>query len=214
MDTFVYRYTTDRDRLWNRIARHYELFDRSLIGNCQTIFGPGPDSSFLLVTHDEALAQSVLAALPGVIDNAPEPRRSNLRSVFGTDGFGAVVITDTIEQSVEVVNRYAPEHLLIWCNEPNRETAVQGVRNTGEILIGPHTTFAAANYAIGITAVLPTNGFAKRFSGITCKDMLTFSSYAELDLAALEKLGPAIQAIGEYEGLPGHVAAVSRRLDR
>jgi histidinol dehydrogenase len=100
---------------------------------------------------------------------------------------------------------------MIWCNSQNEEKVLKDIRNTGEILIGPYTTFSAANYLIGITAVLPTNGFARRFSGITCKDMLKFSSFAKLSKEAIQDLYPGIKAIGDYEGLPCHVKAAEIR---
>jgi histidinol dehydrogenase len=171
----------------------------------------GPDSSFLLATHSEKLALDISEQLKGLIETVEQPRRGNLLAVFGSQGFGAIVITEDLKGSIEVVNEYAPEHLMIWCNSKNEEKVLQEIKNTGEILIGPHTTFSAANYLIGITAVLPTNGFAKRFSGITCKDMVKFSSYGKLSKKAIQDLYPGIKAIGEYEGLPCHVKAAEIR---
>jgi histidinol dehydrogenase len=171
----------------------------------------GPDSSFILATPSEALARRVYKDLAVVIQETQEPRRSNLLSVFSKNGFGAIVITKDIKGACDVVNEYAPEHLMISCNPENEQIALNNIRNVGEILAGPFTTFAAANYLIGITAVLPTNGFAKRFSGITCKDMVKFSSFGRLDKKAIAELYPAIKAIGEYEGLPCHVKAAEIR---
>jgi len=171
----------------------------------------GPDSSFLLATHSEELALTIAEQLKGVIDTVEQPRRDNLLAVFGSHGFGAIVITEDLKGSIDVVNEYAPEHLMIWCNSENEEKVLKDIRNTGEILIGPYTTFSAANYLIGITAVLPTNGFAKRFSGITCKDMLKFSSFGKLSKEAIQDLYPGIKAIGDYEGLPCHVKAAEIR---
>jgi len=174
----------------------------------------GPDSSFLLVTPSESLAATVQGELGAVIHEVQEPRKTNLLSVFGNRGFGAIVITKDIEGACGVVNEYAPEHLMIWCNPENEKAALAGIKNTGEILAGPFTTFSTANYMIGITAVLPTNGFAKRFSGVTCKDMVKFSSFGRLDEKAIEEMFPAIKAIGEYEGLPCHVKAAEVRVKR
>lgn len=172
----------------------------------------GPDSSFLFVTNSDSLAKRVFTELKTVIDEAPEHKKANLLSVFGGTGFGAIVITKTIEDACQVVNEYAPEHLMINCDERNQQIALDLVRNTGEILVGKYTPFAAANYLIGITAVLPTNGYAKRFSGITCKDMLKYSSFGKLDKDAIRDLFPAIKAIGDYENLPCHVKASEIRL--
>jgi len=171
----------------------------------------GPDSSFMLVTHSEVLAEAAAQELEKCIDSVEQPRKDNLLAVFGSQGFGAIVIAEDIENAIEVINEYAPEHLMVWCDKENEEKVMGGIRNTGEILMGPHTTFSAANYLIGITAVLPTNGFAKRFSGITCKDMLKYSSYARLSKEAIQDLYPGIKAIGDYEGLPCHVQAAKMR---
>ncbi|MBN1625453.1 MAG: histidinol dehydrogenase [Deltaproteobacteria bacterium] len=174
----------------------------------------GPDSSFVLVTPSESLAARVREQLGVVIHEVQEPRKTNLLSVFGDSGFGAIVITGDVKETCEVINEYAPEHLMIWCNPENEKVALDEVKNTGEILVGPYTTFSSANYMIGITAVLPTNGFAKRFSGVTCKDMLKFSSFGRLDKEAMEDMFAAIKAIGEYEGLPCHVKAVEVRVKK
>lgn len=174
----------------------------------------GPDSSFVFATSSESLARRVCGQLAAVIMEVPETRRRNLLSVFGEKGSGAIVITEDIKGACEAINEYAPEHLMIWCNAENEKIALEEVKNTGEILIGPYTTFSTANYMIGITAVLPTNGFAKRFSGITCKDMLKFSSFARLDKKAVEDMFPSIKALGEYEGLPCHVKAAEIRINK
>lgn len=79
-------------------------------------------------------------------------------------------------------------------------------------MIGDYTPFSAGNYAIGITAVLPTNGFARNISGITAKDMIKISTIGELDKNALKKLLPTITEIGKWEGLPAHVLAAKKRL--
>jgi histidinol dehydrogenase len=85
------------------------------------------------------------------------------------------------------------------------------VHKAGEILIAHNTSFSAANYAIGITAVLPTNGFARAFSGITCRDMIKTSTIGGLSAEALGDLEETIRALGEEEGLPCHVDAAGTR---
>ncbi len=85
------------------------------------------------------------------------------------------------------------------------------MHKAGEILIAHNTSFSAANYAIGITAVLPTNGFARAFSGITCRDMIKTSTIGGLSAEALGDLEETIRALGEEEGLPCHVDAAGTR---
>ena len=70
---------------------------------------------------------------------------------------------------------------------------------------------AAANYCIGVTAVLPTGGFGRSFSGINARNFVRFTSYAQLDRAGLRRLLPTIEAIGSAEGLPNHVEGARLR---
>jgi histidinol dehydrogenase len=77
--------------------------------------------------------------------------------------------------------------------------------------LGPYTPFSAANYAIGITAVLPTNGAARAIPGITARDMLRTTTVGELDATVLAALTPTIGTLARYEGLPCHAAAAEAR---
>ena len=82
---------------------------------------------------------------------------------------------------------------MIVCSKDKRRKILELVTHAGEILLGDHTPFSAANFAIGITAVLPTNGFSRSFSGITCKDMLKTSTVGSLSRSALAELRPAME---------------------
>jgi len=173
----------------------------------------GPDSSVLLVTTSRPFAEAVAAALARRIPATEEKRRGFLTIMFGEKGMGAVAAVPDMETACEVVNEYAPEHLLIRCQEDVERAVLDGVRNAGEILLGEFTPFSAANYAIGITAVLPTNGFARSFSGITCRDMLKTSTMGSLTGPALDQLRPVIEQLGTHEGLPCHIEAAAVEVD-
>ncbi|MGD9157531.1 MAG: histidinol dehydrogenase [Desulfobacteraceae bacterium] len=168
----------------------------------------GPDSSVLLATTSEELAKKVVRTLfdriPGV-DN--KKRGPVLSKVFGKDGMGAIAIVPDIKSACKIIDEFAPEHLMVACSEDTQVKVLSIIRNTGEILLGHNTPFSAANYAIGITAVLPTNGFARAFSGITCRDMIKTSTIGALSEDALKELKDTIKALGEHEGLPCHVEA-------
>jgi histidinol dehydrogenase len=140
-----------------------------------------------------------------------ERRRSYLQAVFSEKGKGAIIVTPSLEEACEWINGFAPEHLMIVCSERNTGLVLEQIRNAGEILIGESTPFSAANYAIGITAVLPTNQYAKAFSGITARDMVKYSTIGKLSKEALEQLYPIIQEMGTYEHLPAHVKAADIR---
>lgn len=172
----------------------------------------GPDCSSILVTTSIVVAQNTYQQLEKIINNFPDEfRKNNLKSVFSETGLGAIIVTDSIDKSIECVNEYAPEHVLIKVNNEIEDYVIENIENAGEILLGEYTPFTAGNYCIGITAVLPTNSYAKNVSGITSKDMVKVSTIGKLDKKALQKLIPCIQSIGKYENLPGHVLAVEKR---
>lgn len=170
----------------------------------------GPDSAALLSTPSEALARAVAAELAGIIERAPATRRNNLLRVFGRGGRGMLVVSPDFAAACALSARFAPEHLSLVCRPERREAALVAVV-AGEVLLGPFTPFSAANYAIGITAVLPTNGAARAMSGITARDMLRTTTVGELDAHALAALTPTIGTLARYEGLPCHAAAAEAR---
>lgn len=167
----------------------------------------GPDSSVLLATTSAEFAEQVVKVISARIPGVEEKRRQILSRVFGEGGMGTIAVVPDMDSACRIIDEYAPEHLMVSCDEKSREEVLRKVKNAGEILLGHNTPFSAANYAIGITAVLPTNGFARAFSGITCKDMIKTSTIGALSEAALNELKSTIDALGEHEGLPCHVDA-------
>src|SRR5918995_1241163 len=131
------------------------------------------------------------------------------RAALGENG-GAVVV-DTLDEAVAIVNRYAPEHLQVAVPDDRVDDVVEGIVNAGEILIGQHTPFSAANFVIGCPASLPTSGFAHVSSGITAATFLKRTAVARADAAALVRLGPSVIALADHEGFPAHAAAIRRR---
>ena len=167
----------------------------------------GTDSSAVLVTISRPMAERVAKVLHDRIPGIEDKRREILSEVFGDRGMGALVLVPDIDTACQFINEYAPEHLMVACIEDRQKEILEKVVNAGEILIGNHTPFSAANYAIGITAVLPTNGFARSLSGITCRDMLKTSTIGSLSKEALVDLQGIIKELGEHEGFPCHVEA-------
>jgi histidinol dehydrogenase len=167
----------------------------------------GSDSAALLVTPSEELAQAVRARVLSLLERLPEPRRGYARAAL-TD-LGGIFVVDGWEEAVAFVNLYAPEHVMVHARDP--WTVAHRIRHAGEILLGPHTPFSAANYAIGVPAALPTGGGARRESGVTVLSYLKVTSVAELDPEGLEKVRPVVEHLGSYEGFPAHVMAVRDR---
>lgn len=171
----------------------------------------GPDSCSALVTTCADLAGRVAEHVAAALPSVPEERRAIIEHVFGPEGMGCIVLAPDLESACGQVNAFAPEHLMVACDDATTRAALDLVKHAGEILIGHHTPFSAGNYAIGITAVLPTNGFARGFSGVTCRDMLKCSTVGSLDAGALQDLLPTIATIAKHEGLPCHGLAAQAR---
>ncbi len=167
----------------------------------------GPDSGGLLVTHDEALAKYVYEKLAAAIDLLPEKQAAWLRTVFST--YGAIILTDSLEQSIEIANEYAPEHLLLKVH--NYESILPQLKNAGEILIGEHTVFTFGNFGIGVNNVYPTGGWARSFSGTSVWDFLKRTALARVTSEGFVSLAESVVQVADYEGFPAHKNAITQR---
>ena len=121
------------------------------------------------------------------------------------------MLVDGLDDAVAVANRYAPEHLQVAVADADVDDVVDGLVNAGEILVGQHTPFSAANFVIGCPASLPTSGFAEVSSGITVEAFLKRTAVARADAVALARMSPSIVALADHEGFPAHAAAIRRR---
>lgn len=167
----------------------------------------GPDSAALLVTHDEKLAQYVRDKLPEAIDLLPQKQAEWLRTVFST--YGAIILTDSLEGSIEVANLYAPEHLLL--KVLHVDSVLPKLKNAGEILIGENTVFTFGNYGIGINHVLPTGGWAKSYSCTSVWDFLKRTSLSRVTSQGFVSLAEPVVLLTDYEGFPAHKNAITLR---
>src|SRR5438270_4111224 len=170
----------------------------------------GPDSSALLVTDSRPLAEAVIALLPGKIAALPEPRQTFVRTVLEqAEGTGGIVLAESMDDAIDFVNEYAPEHLEVQVREPF--ALLPGLKNAGEILIGPYTPFCTGNYCVGTNAVLPTGGFAHTFSCTTVHDFLKRTGLAYLTAEGYPPVSETTRILAEFEGFPAHANAVTRR---
>ncbi len=172
----------------------------------------GTDSSVVLVTTSDAVASATDAELARQLSALPAVRADAARASLGANG--GCVLVDSLDEGIEVANRYAPEHLQVAVGDGDVDAVVDGLRNAGEILVGQHTPFSAANFVIGCPASLPTSGFAEVSSGITVEAFLKRTAVARADRAALERMSPSIIALADHEGFPAHAAAILARFAR
>ncbi len=167
----------------------------------------GHDSTVICLTPEIALANYIVSALPNMIKKNREPRRSFLQSVFSR--LGSIIVTNSLDTTFDIANRFAPEHLLLHIKEA--ENYLSRIHNAGEILIGPHTTFTLANYATGANAILPTGGTAKTYSGLSVRDFQKTISVVKVNKLGYSQLAEHVVTMANYEDFPNHANAVSKR---
>jgi histidinol dehydrogenase len=170
----------------------------------------GTDSAVVLLTTSSALADAVDVELAVQLIDLPAVRAAAARAALGANG-GCVLVDDLI-QAADVANAYAPEHLQLVVADDIRDEVLASLRDAGEILVGQHTPFSAANFVIGCPASLPTSGFAHVSSGITAEAFLKRTAIACADSTALARMAPSIIALADHEGFPAHANAIHRRV--
>jgi len=122
-----------------------------------------------------------------------------------------MIIAEDRANVVDIINRYAPEHLIIQMKAP--ENLVPDIRNAGSIFLGPWTPESVGDYASGTNHTLPTNGAARAYSGVTLESFIKYISIQRLSKKGLKNLGPTVERLATLEELEAHKRAVSLRLE-
>lgn len=169
----------------------------------------GTDSAVVLITTSVELVGATDAQLRRFLDQLPPARAEAARAALGVNG-GAVLVAD-LDEAAQVANRYAPEHLQVAVAADAEARLLDLLTDAGEILVGQHTPFSAANFVIGCPASLPTSGFAHVSSGITAEAFLKRTAVARADARALARMAPSVVALAEHEGFPAHALALRAR---
>lgn len=165
----------------------------------------GDDSQVILISTSEEMINQTLVQLKEQLDMLP---RKELASK-SLEHSKAILVKD-YDEMIEMVNEYAPEHLIISC--ANADELAEQVINAGSIFIGEYTPESAGDYASGTNHTLPTNGYAKAYSGVNLDSFSKKITYQKISRKGLELIGPAIEKMAETEELIAHKRAVSLRL--
>jgi histidinol dehydrogenase len=161
------------------------------------------DASAVLLTTSPALAQAVAAEVDrqlSVLPTAAVAREAIERN-------SAAVLVGSLDEAMELANRFAPEHLSI----PDAALLAH-VNHAGSVFVGPFSPEAAGDYAAGPNHVLPTSGAARVRGGLSVMDYVKIISVQELSAEALAGLTPAITALARAEGLEAHARSVEVRV--
>ncbi len=173
----------------------------------QAEHGSGWEKS-LLVTQSAAFAEEVKKEMFAQTETLS--RRALIQRVFDRDGV-LFCVTPTLEEGLELVNRFAPEHFEIMCKDALR--LMKGVRAAGAVFAGAWTPESAGDFVAGPSHVLPTGGAANMFNGLTPDDFRRRHSYVAFTQGDLAETKATIEAFAQVEGLDAHGRAASIRFE-
>ena len=165
----------------------------------------GADSQVLLVTTSKVLIDKVKDQIDKQVEQLPR-KKFALQSL---DNSKAIVVTN-IDEAIELVNEYAAEHLIISCS--NDEAIAEKIINAGSVFLGNYSPESVGDYASGTNHTLPTNGFARSYSGVSIDSFVKKITYQKLTKEGLNNIGKKVEIMAKAEGLDAHANAVKIRL--
>jgi histidinol dehydrogenase len=166
----------------------------------------GRDSQVVLVSADEQVIDATLAEVEKQI--ATLPRCEIAKASIGNS---VAVLVETIDDGSDLLNEYAPEHLILAVADP--ESVACKVKNAGSVFLGNYSCESAGDYASGTNHTLPTGGFARSYSGVSVESFLKTITFQRLTETGIRNIGPSVEVMAEAEGLQAHKRAMSIRLE-
>ena len=165
----------------------------------------GVDSQAVLITTSAALQQAVQAEVERQL--ALLPRKEIAEKSLENS---KLIVVDSMDEAIEMTNAYAPEHLII--ETANYMQVAEKVVNAGSVFLGSLTPESAGDYASGTNHTLPTNGYAKAYSGVSLDSFIRKITFQEILPEGLRRIGPALEVMAANEHLDAHKNAVTERL--
>lgn len=165
----------------------------------------GPDSQVVLVLKGESLLQPIMDEVQSQLDRLP---RSGIAAKALENS--RVIVLDNDGDMLDLINDYAPEHLII--SMLNYSDIASRIRHAGSVFLGNYTPESAGDYASGTNHTLPTNGWARSYSGLNMDSFMKKITFQEISADGLQNLGPVVETMAEAELLDAHRNAVSVRL--
>ena len=165
----------------------------------------GVDSQAILVTTSPTLCQAVQQEVERQLALLPR-KEIAARSLANSK----LIVARDMEEAIELTNAYAPEHLIIQTADYAR--VAERVTNAGSVFLGPYATESAGDYASGTNHTLPTNGYARAYSGVSLDSFIRKITFQEITREGLHRIGPAIETMAANEQLDAHKNAVTVRM--
>jgi histidinol dehydrogenase len=165
----------------------------------------GIDSQVLLVSTSKKFIAQTAIEVEKQLEKLP--RKEIARKAIANS---KLIYVTSKELALQLINQYGPEHLIVCTN--SNAFFVQNVLNAGSVFIGNYTPESAGDYASGTNHTLPTNGYAKQYSGVNVDSFMKSMTFQEISKEGIQSIGNAIEIMAEAEGLQAHKNAVSLRL--
>ena len=166
------------------------------------------DASVVAVTDDRETAEAIADA---VGEQAADRDRADVIEGAIENGASGVLLARSMSEAVLFAEEYAAEHLSIQADDD--EALLDRIDSAGSVFLGPYTPVAAGDYASGTNHVLPTNGGAKRYGGLSVDTFVRSTTVQRLDRDSLSDLSETITTLAEAEGLEAHAESVRKRFD-
>ncbi len=165
----------------------------------------GIDSQVLLVASSQKIVDRINDFLQQQLNELP--RKTIAQQALQNS---VAIVFDDVNTAFEMLNEYAPEHLIIASNAA--EQLSEKVINAGSVFLGNYSPESAGDYASGTNHTLPTNGFAKAYSGVSLDSFNKKITFQKINKTGLKNIGKAVEVMAEQEGLQAHKNAISIRL--
>ncbi|MDP1817407.1 MAG: histidinol dehydrogenase [Leadbetterella sp.] len=166
----------------------------------------GPDSQVILVADDLAIIKSTLIEVKKQLENLPRKEIAKL----ALENSKAILV-ENMEIAVDILNEYAAEHLILQVENP--EDIAEKIINAGSIFLGDYSPESCGDYASGTNHTLPTNGYAKAYSGVSLDSFVKKITLQQISKEGIKNLGPIVEIMAEAEQLFAHKNAVTVRLE-
>ncbi len=166
----------------------------------------GTDSQVILVSTSEKLIDAVEKEIESQIKQLPRAAIAE-KSI----GNSKLILVKDDESAINLINEYGPEHFIV-CVE-NEDFYLRKIQNAGSVFVGNYTPESAGDYASGTNHTLPTNGYAKQYSGVNLDSFMKSMTFQKISKKGMEAIGPSIELMAEAEGLQAHKNAVTLRLN-
>jgi histidinol dehydrogenase len=166
----------------------------------------GADSQVVLIASSLEVVENVLTEIELQIKNLPRGKTA-AKALENS----VLIVMENFENQIDLINEYAPEHLII--STKNYSGYIDKIVNAGSVFLGEYTPESAGDYASGTNHTLPTNGWARSYSGVNLDSFLKKITFQEISKEGLKNIGPAIEIMAAAEQLEAHKNAVTLRLN-